>query len=133
MEQLKQTDLSFSPLSPLPNRCYHHCPKPLVHPKHKDSIIITTDFEEPYGGIYLYDLVNNKAKLLDKYEDFFFPEKYEQFIDEKENNLCIFGGVHDSFVCIDLDSMDPTYIEFDGWNKVCKTDKYPNIFILMNQ
>eukprot|EP01084_Bolivina_argentea_P023391 43625_1 len=82
----------------------YHVPKPLIYPKNGNSIIISTDSDEKYPGIYKYDLDNNTFKLLHTYDDdqFYRAEEHGQFIDYTNHQLCIFGGTVTASLFLDL-------------------------------
>eukprot|EP01083_Nonionella_stella_P138819 422523_1 len=83
----------FKQLSKLPLKFDEYIPKPLVYPKHSNTIIISTGGDEfnPAAGVFKYNFDNNNCEKLQTYVDF-EPECHGQFIDYNNDTLHILSG-----------------------------------------
>eukprot|EP01084_Bolivina_argentea_P298297 514025_1 len=96
---------SFQKLQSLPCICGQSIPKPLIYPKHSNSVIISISYLENIqnnAGIFKYNLIKNTMEFLYKYDDTIRCREHGQFI--VRDSLFVFGGETDSFFTFNLNT-----------------------------
>lgn len=81
---------NFIKLSNFPIRFGSFIPKPVS--QNATQIIITNN--KYHSGIFVYNTMNNTMTLLSEFAEQFKLSFHSQFIDEKNNELYLFGGYH---------------------------------------